>query len=1062
MLNIEIDYANFELHDLYLKFYPLNYIKGKPYLTISSSKVKGNIPERFFYTWYDIDLRKMLKKVDVGNSDILINYKGVDLSLKSSLISYNLGEISIPYLSGMVVRDKLSEKFIGRTKMRLNPDSLTIEYFDIKGDDFFIELLHGERKLSMNSAIVKGYFGNRVLSIINNKFDGKVKFDGIIENYSINLKFHLNVRYKQRFPFDFYLKTVGDIRKELAFNTEGLKHDGLNIRCFGKYAVKDRKISADAVFDSYHIMKTDKWNISLNRFSLIYFLKGYGSFATILNSNENYNVKGEFLYEKDAEKIVFKSLKLSSDTTDLHGTGEYDFQNFNFTYVAKLNGNRDMEKGINVDYKGNVEGLLSFSNGKLEVKGRYKSNVRQKIYGIYTKELSGDYFVDNDSVDFTTFGILDNGSLEVTGEINTINGDEKYALKMKETPFYEIFNFFDSKSDISYPLDGYLYVNKKGGDYSGNGEFSIVNFKIKNNRGRISFFNSKLNIDSLEIDKIFLKTPFYFDFKKDLVRGNIRIDRVSYPDFPILDRIDLSISGKIDNPTIDGKFQLSYKDFLKFRSINVDGELENISLSHRSDDLIAAANIRKLRDLEIVFKLKGYSYDNISLSGDIYAISKDFKTFSGGSDKIEFFYNKKYVGAFEKIEFRNTGGDSRFKVSADIDSNYIKGATLKIDDISDKGVKGYIDFGNSRGVSGDFLTFKSISGIVNFSYDYHGYPLLYGTVNSIIDLKYSDMKLRLPDNRFTIGFKGSNFYLDLAGAGIKGKLDSRYYYKISDMTGSISFRDIFVANRGFYGAIGGELSFNGGDKLLTGDIFLINSVFRYEKFSKVSMQKGNNLKLPFDLDLKIYTKQPVKIIDSLIDAKSNISLKIKGGIDGVVVNGDINLVDGSFKIVDSRFYINKGFMKIYEDNNIFAYLEASGSGDMKNAKIIVQGYLPNYNITIYDKNLKGEGRYSSKNSGSEMLLSRLISDDIFKNIVSVSNSIFGINRIGIEPSVNGGVFKIGRKFSDRTEINYIADINYSDNNKVAAEYSLFDWLKIGIFSNSKGGAGAGFNFSIDY
>lgn len=1061
-LNMEIDYANFELHDLYLKFSPLNYIRKKPYLTISISNLQGNIPERFFYTWYDIDLKKILKKVEIGNSDIFINYKGVDLSIKSNGISYNMGELFAPYLSGLVVRGNLAEKFIGRTKIKFGSDKLIIEYLDIKGDDFFIELLKGEHRPSLNSAIVRGYAGNRILSIINNKLDGKVRIYGSIENYSINIKSHLSVRYDQRLPFDFYLRTAGDIREILSFNTEGLKYNGLNVKFLGQYVIKENKISADAIFDRYHIIKTDKWDISFDKFSFIYFLKGYGSFTTILNSNENYDVRGEFLYEKDAEKIIFKRLNILSETTKLYGQGEYDFQKLDFAYKATSNGNKDIEKVININYNGSISGLLSFNNGDWELKGGYKSNFRQKIYGIYVKELSGEFFVDNDSVDFTAYGILDNGSLDVKGEINIKNGDEKYALKMRKTPFYEIFNFFDAKSDISYPLDGELYVNKKGDNYSGAGDFSVRNFKIKDNRVKISFFNSKLNIDSLDLDKINIKNPFSFDFKKDSVKGNIRIDRVSYLDYPVIEKVDLSVYGRIGNPLIYGSFYLSYKDLFKFRKVNVNGELENIRLSHRYEDLIAIVNIKKFNDIDIIAKLQGYFYDNVSLFGDIYAISKDFKSISGKSDKVEFFYNKKNVGVFKKIEFTNIGVDSRFKVSAEIDSNYVKGVILKIDDISDKGVKGYLDFGNSKVLYRDLLGFKNISGLINFSYNYYGYPLFYGAIYSLFDLKYEDLGIRLPDNRVIINLQGHGFYLNLESGYLKGKLEGKSYYNISDMKGDILFKNLFFASRGFYGTIGGELYFNGGEKLLTGDIFLVDSVFRYEKFNKSDMQQRKKVELPFAVDLKINTKKPVKIIDSFIDARSNLSLNIKGDLNGIIARGEMNIVDGNFKLVDSRFYINKGFLKISEKSNILAYLEASGTGDMKDTKIIVQGYLPNYNITIYDKNLRGEGEYNSKHSGSGMLLGRLISDDIFKNIVSVSNRVFGINRVSIEPSTTGGIFKVGRKFSDRTEVNYIADITYSNNSRIAAEYKLFDWLKMGIFSNDRGGTGAGINFSIDY
>jgi hypothetical protein len=129
----------------------------------------------------------------------------------------------------------------------------------------------------------------------------------------------------------------------------------------------------------------------------------------------------------------------------------------------------------------------------------------------------------------------------------------------------------------------------------------------------------------------------------------------------------------------------------------------------------------------------------------------------------------------------------------------------------------------------------------------------------------------------------------------------------------------------------------------------------------------------------------------------------------------------------------------------------------------VNGYIPDYRITIYDSKQKGDTYFSSsRNMGSYNLMSKIINDAIFKDIVKNTNRFFGINTIGIEPNASGGIFKVGRKFNDRIEVNYTTSIDENRNSKVGLEYTLFDWFKLTIFSKTDGGTGAGTIFSFDF
>jgi len=135
----------------------------------------------------------------------------------------------------------------------------------------------------------------------------------------------------------------------------------------------------------------------------------------------------------------------------------------------------------------------------------------------------------------------------------------------------------------------------------------------------------------------------------------------------------------------------------------------------------------------------------------------------------------------------------------------------------------------------------------------------------------------------------------------------------------------------------------------------------------------------------------------------------------------------------------------------FIVLEAYGTGALSSTKIVVQGYLPNYNIAVYDRELKGSSMFNTSGQGSVALLGRLVSEGIFKDILKISNNLFGINRVGVEPSPGGGVFRVGKRFNDRIEVSYIANVNETTENRVSGDYKFLDWFKMSIFSTAKGG-----------
>jgi len=108
---------------------------------------------------------------------------------------------------------------------------------------------------------------------------------------------------------------------------------------------------------------------------------------------------------------------------------------------------------------------------------------------------------------------------------------------------------------------------------------------------------------------------------------------------------------------------------------------------------------------------------------------------------------------------------------------------------------------------------------------------------------------------------------------------------------------------------------------------------------------------PLALNIKIKTKKPVKITNTFIDGEANISLTVEGN-KKYTMRGEVSLSNSSFTIGSDKFIVNKGYLKMLDENTIFIVLEAYGTGALSSTKIVVQGYLPNYNIAVYDRELR--------------------------------------------------------------------------------------------------------------
>lgn len=1059
------DGARFDLKDLEIKFSLIRYIQGKGYLSIGAASIKGEIRDRYFSTpSKPIDMG-MFGNINLGSILLNIHYKGVDATLTSNLIQYNRrnNSFSLPYLSCNIKKGDFNERFIGRVKFAYSKRRFSLDYLDIKGDNIDVSLVSKENNplKKIYRSKIKGEIRTGLLHMLSDHLSGNISFEGDIDNFNINIKGINQINIDNKHSFDFTLLIKGDLTKEIQFGTSDLIYKNRTIFIKGGYNVQNKNLQLNITPSEGIVFLDDNSTvISMGNTSITYSPDGKGYLAMDVTSRETYHLKGEFVKRKDKLLFDFTRMVISSPTSRLTGAGTADPEGLSFSFSGRLNNNPDLSFFMESGYNGNVLCSVAYSNGKFSLKGTYNSKIEQTVYGIHTKKLNGSFDLTLDNISFVNEAILNNGTLNVNGFIDFNNKNESYKLTTEKVPFYEILHFFQSKTEIFYPVTGttHIYYRKDEG-YSGEGNLRLDNTHLKEINAKISFHQHILKIDSFRFGNNELKDILTFDFSKNTVTGDIKTKQIVYSDFPPIRDVNVAVSGNITNPALEGTFKVDYNSILKNRRVSIGGNLDNITFIHKADKLSVMASVTLLKELDARIVADGYKYDNATIFGELFVKSGDLKTFNGKAGEIKIYYNNNFLAELKNLEFGLTDGRLT-KCESKLNINSLPGAYLRVEKADKSTIAGSIEFKDCSNHFFKYVDINKIFGVIKFTYNYKGYPNLYGELNGIFDILYDDIRLKLKNNKINILLNGQGYRLTVKSKYLDGQANSEKYYSLKDLYATLKFKDIFLKKGGFYGTINGDLSYTGENNMVSGAIDIENSVFNYGH-SSPNLASSTPKELPFGVNIKIKTKKPVKITNTFIDGEANISLTVEGDRK-YTMRGEVSLSNSSFTIGSDKFIVNKGYLKMLDENTIFIVLEAYGTGALSSTKIVVQGYLPNYNIAVYDRELKGSSTFNTSGQGSVALLGRLVSEGIFRDILKISNNLFGINRVGVEPSPGGGVFRVGKRFNDRIEVSYIANVNETTENRVSGDYKFLDWFKMSIFSTAKGGTGAGFTFSIDY
>lgn len=1059
-VNFEIDTGIFDIKEVSIRFYPLRYILGKSYLDIEITDFKGDMPQHFWELPTEHPDISNIRTLKISSLDIRTDYHGIHLTIKTNSVSYKYGgEFTIPYLSGNISKDDISEKFIGRVKLIYNPKILKIDYLDLKGDNFFLGFTKSEKVLNTPQlrSNAEGFLDDKFIKMIDKNLSGRVNFKGTITDTEIESDIHGNLTHKDK-KLKFNLSLNGDIRDKLYWQSKGVNFDETKIYTEGVIFIKDKKSNIYLKFtDGYNIYSDKKWNVLIDNLSLKNFDGKVGNLRVSIISNEPYTISTDI--KKIDDRYLLENIIVNSKTFSGKGKGNTDLNSLNIDINGNLRNNPDIKQAIKNDFTGEVKASIHLAKDNITLKGDYSSEHIQTLYGIKAVSTRGNFDLTLDNITFTNHSSLEDGKIDIDGFIDFHTKKERFTLYTEKIPFYQVLNFFDAKSEISYHITGKSNIYYDRGDYFGDAEFKVEDFKITPNKVSISFKNALLKVENISLEKNSIKPELIFDFKKDQIKGKIKLESFKLLNYPEIKELSLTIDGNIIEPKYNGVCSFNVKH-LEDRMFKFNGDLKKLNFNHISNSLKISGNINfEKMSLVNSISLNKHPIDNLSITGELNINSKDLKQFLLTSSSPLMIQKGEERFTIEDV---NLSLDQKnIKKGSLIASNkLIKNIKVNIHESDFNLIKGDLEINKSL-LSIEYLTFKNLSGILKFEYDFHNYPTINGDISAIADLNYPDLKLKIKNILINSDFSNEKFSVTISSKEINGKIHSNRYYDNKSYYGNISFKDIFIEKRGFYGLFSGNLSYNRTENLIFGDIFIDKGVFRYSKYER-SLGTTQKQTFPFRYDIKISSKTPIKITDGMLNGNTDLKLNVRFD-DKLSLTGELNLSNSFFTIQNNQFIITKGVMKILNNDTIFINLEANGTGPISSTRVYVSGYIPDYRITIYDTKHKTDPYFNaSRNTGSQTLMTKIINDAVFKEIVAGTNKMFGINRIGVEPSPTGGVFKVGRAFSDRVEVNYTTNIDENKESKISAEYTLFDWFRLNIFSNSKGGTGAGIIFNFDF
>ncbi|MDY6821422.1 MAG: translocation/assembly module TamB domain-containing protein, partial [Deferribacterota bacterium] len=583
----------------------------------------------------------------------------------------------------------------------------------------------------------------------------------------------------------------------------------------------------------------------------------------------------------------------------------------------------------------------------------------------------------------------------------------------------------------------------------------------------VIYNKERLILKELNIDNHNFKDLAYYSFSNKNIHVDIESPHIKNNLFEAKN-VRILVDGMITDPSFN-----IYGELLNVSPgrgvLNIKGDLRKAKADFNFKDYSLNIDYKRTEPFKFLIGINAQYKEKITLSLPLKVkYLSDFAfniTARKGSiniqplgeillNDIQFFADKKGIKGF----------------NCNISNEIFKNMKLIDVDINEKGIKGDIDLNNGILEYNNMFLLKTVGG-VGFYYNYKDPVMLSGEVNGRGKVNWEGLYLKLPINKFNIKFDGLNITFNAVLNELDSYLNISYktnnYMDYLDSSLDIKGKHIYINKLGFSGMFNLDLSYDSSERKLKGDVFLVKSYYDVGGYVKTTSAGTSNIKLPVDINLNVKTINPVKIDNKYANANVNVNLN-------VIYDKELK-VFGKLYTSDSYITIGQEKLVIFDNYILFRgtlppylYLEARGTGNYSYIVLKITGNLPNYNISIIDLNPSNRGLYETKSSyNPQNLITDIFAGVLLGDLLNVTENIIGINSIGFEQSNVEGEYinslKIGRRFSDRFEVNYVVNTSSDEEGgEVVGEYSLLDWFKLICYSENRGGSGFGFSFFTDF
>lgn len=938
--------------------------------------------------------------------------------------------------------------------------TLYIKNISINGDSWYLNVENGEVQGNQINGDISFFLSENLIHLLDKNITGSVKGGGKFNNLDFKIILVTDeLKYKNHQLFARI--NLEKYENNIIFSGEGLKFDRTTFNSNGQYNAVSKNIGININFSDYVVYKFDNQTVSINAISVQGNTEN-NDYKGMMKGNFNgdYIINTDFSYQNS--NLSFKNINGKGSFGEIIGNGTSYGDGFSGDFNLKLVDVEFIHKFITDSHAFEIDTSVTYQDKKINFDGSFKS-LKPFEYKKVKMDNMSENFLINDKELSICFS-LNSGQSSVLGSISS----EGYR------------DFKNIASTGSYKFSGIdikQMLESKGNFMDDKSVSGVFSFKkvVPEPEGDISFLfpddniSGKLNIEGTKIfvqtvrafDNIF-KDLGYVDMKEQFLE--LSVDNARYKDKNIsLKEISVDISGYFTDPKIKGLFVGEFDRLKEKRKFYVSGSTKSIDISLNDKDIKFFINIKPLQKrLEASISLDNYEItDNLTVSGNVTGFTEDFKKISLTGLMDIVYSGRVYTLTDITADISMVGGVS-----------LLNGGLTLFTPMADYIKIGGISFENNilRGLiytddvilDNPFLWNLKLKGMLNFTYILkRDMPLLYGDITVIGDIKDPSSINSLRNIESSIYFDGKKlsaiFRSGHLDTKISGNIVASNYVLPETFFGNFRFENLFLSIANFNGTVNGSLNFENMN--IVSEVDIAKGFYEFKPANKSS----GNKKFPFTLDLKIKTLEPIEIKGFGIKSDNVVDLRLRYEKE-LKLTGVVQSVNTSFEVANSKFNIVQGVLKFSENNSPYLYMNARGTGSLKNIILNVDGFLPEYNIEVRDLSPDGIGieNINQPKGDSSALIGSVFNGQVFSQIVDVTNKIFGINEIGIESNIEqkGDVF-FGRRFSDRLGVKYILK---SDNklSEIVGEYTVFDWLNLNIFSSGERKTSAGISFYFNF